>query len=231
MAQKKVAARGVKKKPWAQESTPKARSRMARVLATLKATYPDAHCALNYRNAYELLVATILSAQCTDERVNQVTPVLFARYPTAGALSRARTEEIETIIRSTGFFRAKAQSIVETSQMLVARYGGEVPATLAELTALRGVGRKTANVVLGNAMGIPGLVVDTHVGRLCRRMGFTKEADPEKVEQIMMKLVPREEWTLFSHLLISHGRALCQARKPTCGACPLFGPGDCPQVM
>lgn len=201
---------------------------MKEVLRRLKREYPEAHCALNHRNAFELLCATILSAQCTDARVNLVTPELFRRYPDPQSMARASVGDLEKRIQSTGFFRNKAQSLSQMSQALVRDHGGEVPRTLEELTALRGVGRKTANVVLGNVFGIPGLVVDTHVGRLSRRMGFTRSIDPEKVEQEMMKLVPRDDWTLFSHLLISHGRAVCDARKPRCGECVLSG--LCPKV-
>ncbi|HTL13141.1 MAG TPA: endonuclease III [Bdellovibrionota bacterium] len=204
------------------------KTRMKKVLAILKETYPDAECALHHKNAFELLAATILSAQCTDVMVNRVTPVLFAKYPDARALARAPQEEVEKIIRPTGFFKNKATSLKEMSKGLLERHGGEVPSTLEELTRLRGVGRKTANVVLGNAFGVPGLVVDTHVGRLCRRLGFTREEDPERVEHEMMEWVPKSDWTLFSHLLISHGRAICGARRPLCERCPL---NDlCPKV-
>ena len=192
------------------------------VLKRLKAEYPNARCALNYENAYQLLVATILSAQTTDARVNMVTPALFAKYPTPQHLARARQEDVERIIKSTGFFRTKARNLIAMAQALVANHGGEVPRTMAELTALPGVGRKTANVVLGNAFGInEGVVVDTHVGRLSRRLGFTKHEDPVKVEQDLMKLFPRSEWTLLSHLLIFHGRKVCVARRPRCPECVL----------
>lgn len=196
-------------------------SRMALCLKVLKKTYPDAHCALDYSNPYELLVATVLSAQCTDKRVNMVTPALFARFGAPEKMAKAGLPEVEELIRSTGFFKNKAKSLVELSKDIVTQYQGQVPNTLEALTKLRGVGRKTANVVLGNAYGIPGLVVDTHVGRLCRRLGFTKQTDPEKVESEMMELVPKKDWTLFSHLLISHGRAICDARKPNCESCTL----------
>lgn len=190
------------------------------VLERLKAEYPDAHCELDYRNPFELLCATILSAQCTDVRVNMVTPVLFARYPDADALSTAQQEDVEEIVRTTGFFRAKAKSLIGMATMLVSRYGGEVPRTVAELVPLPGVGRKTANVVLGNAFGInEGIVVDTHVQRLARRLGLTREADPIGIEQALMPLFPRDDWALLSHLLIWHGRRRCFARKPDCGAC------------
>jgi endonuclease-3 len=188
----------------------------------LAAAYPDAHCALDHRNAFELLAATILSAQCTDARVNMVTPSLFARYPTACELADARQEDVEEIIRSTGFFRSKAKSLVGMASALVERHGGEVPRSMEELTALPGVGRKTANVILGNAFGLnEGVVVDTHVARLSHRLGLVTGDDPVKIERKLMKLVPRERWTMLSHLLIEHGRQVCDARKPRCGECVL----------
>jgi endonuclease-3 len=184
----------------------------------LAAAYPDAHCALDHRNAFELLAATILSAQCTDARVNMVTPSLFARYPTARELADARQEDVEEIIRSTGFFRSKAKSLVGMASALVERHGGEVPRSMEELTALPGVGRKTANVILGNAFGLnEGVVVDTHVARLSHRLGLVTGDVPVKIERKLMKLVPRERWTMLSHLLIEHGRQVCDARKPRCG--------------
>lgn len=198
-----------------------AKTRMKKALAILKEEYPDAHCALNHKNPFELLAATMLSAQCTDAMVNRVSPVLFARYPDPKAMAKSSTPELERIIRSTGFYQNKARALQEMSQALLDRHRGEVPKTMEELVRLRGVGRKTANVVLGNAFGIPGLVVDTHVGRLTRRLGFTAEEDPEKVEREMMELVPKSDWTLFSHLLISHGRAICSSRYPRCSECPL----------
>ena len=192
------------------------------VLERLKAEYPDAHCELDYRNPFELLGATILSAQCTDVRVNMVTPALFARYPDAPALSAAKQEDVEEIVRSTGFFRAKAKSLIGMATILVERFGGEAPRTIAELVLLPGVGRKTANVVLGNAFDInEGIVVDTHVQRLVRRLGLTREADPIGIEQALIPLFPREDWALLSHLLIWHGRRRCFARKPQCEACTL----------
>ncbi len=205
-------------------STPleKKKARAAEIVAILKATYPDAHCALAHHSPLELLIATILSAQCTDDRVNQVTPKLFAAYPDAAALAKADIADIEEIIRSTGFFRAKARSILTTAGYLVDRHGGKVPSTMHELTALKGVGRKTANVVLGNAFGIDeGIVVDTHVGRLSRRLGLSRHSDPVKVEKDLMKLIDRTDWTLISHLLIFHGRRRCMARKPDCANCEL----------
>lgn len=192
------------------------------IVAILKSTYPHAHCALVHHNPLELLVATILSAQCTDERVNQVTPQLFAAYPNAEALAHADIADIERIIHSTGFFRAKARSISVTAQYLVERHGGAVPATMTELTALKGVGRKTANVVLGNAFGMnEGIVVDTHVGRLSHRLGLSRHTAPVKIEKDLIKLIDHADWTLFSHLMISHGRQRCLARKPDCENCEL----------
>ena len=201
---------------------PPAKVRAPEILARLKREYPGAHCALDHVNAYQLLCATILSAQCTDARVNMVTPVLFARYPDPVALAAAGQADVEEIIRSTGFFRNKAKNLIAMAQALVADHGGEVPRTMDELRILPGVGRKTANVVLGNAFGInAGITVDTHVGRLSRLLVLTKHEDPEKVEQDLMKLVPRDDWTLVSHLLIFHGRQVCIARRPRCSACVL----------
>lgn len=202
--------------------------RMSAILRVFKKTYPDAECSLTFSSPFQLLMATILSAQCTDERVNKVTPVLFKKFPTPEAMAKAKPKELEEIIRSTGFFVNKAKSILEASKSIVEKHGGKLPQTLDELTALRGVGRKTANVVLGNAFGIPGLVVDTHVGRLSRRMGFTKEEDPVKVEFAMMETVPQKDWTLYSHLLIYHGRARCMARNPDCENCEIRS--LCPKV-
>jgi endonuclease-3 len=175
-----------------------------------------------YQDPFQLLVATILSAQTTDVRVNMVTPALFARYPTAASLARAKVGDVEKLISSVGFYRTKAKNLVGMAQRLVAEHGGEVPRTMAELQALPGVGRKTANVVLGNAFGInEGIAVDTHVGRLSLRLGLTRHTDPVKIEQDLMRLIPREDWTLFSHLLIFHGRQICIARKPKCNECVL----------
>ena len=207
---------------------PPAPSRVAALLAGLRAAYPDARCELDFRSPLHLLIATILSAQCTDERVNQVTPKLFARYPDARSLAGADPHELETIIRSTGFYRMKAKAILSCCADIVGKHGGEVPRTLESLTALRGVGRKTANVVLGNAYGIPGLVVDTHVTRLANRFGLTRERDAVKIEFALMPLVPRGDWTLFSHWLILHGRRVCNARKPNCSGCPVAA--HCPRV-
>jgi endonuclease-3 len=176
----------------------------------------------------QLLVATILSAQCTDARVNLVTPALFAKYPDAKAFAEAAPKELEAAIQSTGFFRNKARSILACTRSLVERHNGEVPGTLEELVQLAGVGRKTANVILGNAFDVPGITVDTHVGRLSRRLGLTTETDPEKVERDLMRLVPKKEWTMFSHRLIFHGRQVCHSRKPNCDGCPLAK--ACPRV-
>jgi endonuclease-3 len=188
----------------------------------LLALYPDAHCELDFGTPFQLLVATILSAQCTDKRVNMVTPVLFSRYPTVESLARAKQEEVEEIIKSTGFFRNKAKSIIAMAGALVDRHGGEVPSTLETLVTLPGVGRKTANVILGNAFDInEGVVVDTHVGRLAGRLGLTSQTDPVKVEQELMGLFPRERWTMLAHLLIFHGRRVCDAKNPRCEQCSL----------
>ena len=200
------------------------------LLDRLLERYPDAHCALDFTNAFELLCATILSAQCTDKRVNMVTPALFARYPDAAALAAARTEELEELIRSTGFFRSKAKSLIGMAQGLVERHGGQVPADMASLVVLPGVGRKTANVILGNAFGRnDGIVVDTHVTRLSNRLGLTTESDAVKIEQALLPLFPTERWTMLSHLLIDHGRQVCDARKPRCGDCLLAD--VCPSAL
>jgi endonuclease-3 len=188
----------------------------------LRKEYPDAHCELDYRSPLELAVATILSAQCTDKRVNMVTPALFSRYPTAAALAAADSSEVEELIKSTGFFRNKARSIVGMAQTVVAKHGGELPRTMDELFALPGIGRKTANVILGNAFGInAGVVVDTHVARLSKRLGLTRETDPVKIELALMPLFPKTSWALLSHLLIWHGRRVCDAKKPRCADCVL----------
>jgi endonuclease III len=193
------------------------------VVGELARLYPDAVCALQYRNPLELLVATILSAQCTDRRVNMVTPALFARYPDAEAFATAKLRELQKYIQSTGFFRNKARNIVACCKQIVALHGGQVPATIEELTQLRGIGRKTANVILGNAFDVPGIPVDTHVGRLSQRMGLTVEADPVKIERDLNRLIPQEEWTMFGHRMIYHGRQVCHARKPLCEQCTLSG--------
>jgi endonuclease-3 len=205
--------------------------RARRINRELALLYPDAHCELNFTSPLELLVATILSAQTTDKRVNLVTPVLFARYRTAADYAAADRAEMEKIIQSTGFFRAKTSSLTGVGQALCDRYGGEVPGKLADLVTLPGVGRKTANVVLGNAFGVPGITVDTHFSRLARRFGWTTQTDPDKIEKEAGALIPRSEWTILSHRLIWHGRRVCHARRPACGACgiarlcPSYGEG------
>ena len=198
------------------------RRRLARrIVAVLGEAYPDAHCELDFTSPLELLVATVLSAQCTDQRVNTVTPALFARYPTAADYAAASLAELEGIIAPTGFFRQKASTLQRIGQQLCDRYGGEVPGRLDDLVTLPGVGRKTANVVLGDAFGVPGITVDTHLGRLARRFGWTVQDDPEKVEADLQDLFARKDWTLMSHRVIWHGRRRCHARRPACGACPV----------
>ena len=202
--------------------TPLALKRRARRIdRVLAETYPDAKAELDFENPFQLLVVTVLSAQTTDKRVNAVSPSLFARYPDAAALAGADREELEQIIQPTGFFRNKATSLLKLAHALVERYDGEVPGDLDELVTLPGVGRKTANVVLGNAFGVPGITVDTHFGRLARRLGWTQETDPVKVEHAVGKLFDKRDWTMLSHHLIWHGRRICHARKPACGACPV----------
>ncbi|HUQ47242.1 MAG TPA: endonuclease III [Gemmatimonadaceae bacterium] len=192
------------------------------ILQRLKAEYPDAHCELDFGSPLQLLIATILSAQCTDKRVNMVTPQLFSTYPDAESMSAAKSENLEELIKSTGFFRNKTKSLLGMSAAVAGRHGGSVPSTMEELVRLPGVGRKTANVVLGNAFGInEGVVVDTHVGRLAVRLGLTDETDPVKVEQVLMTLFPQDDWALLSHLFIFHGRRVCIARSPKCGECVL----------
>jgi len=201
-------------------------SRVRAVIRTLARLYPDAKTALHFQNPYELLVATVLSAQCTDERVNQVTPAFFARFPDATALARGSAEEIERLIYPTGFFRNKTRSLRAAGVAMVERHAGQVPGTLDDLVALPGIGRKTANVILGNAFGIPGITVDTHVARLSQRLGWSRETDPVKIERDLMALIPRAEWTSLSLRLIEHGRRICVARKPRCPECALLS--DCP---
>lgn len=205
------------------ESKPKKAQRTEEILQRLKEEYPDACCALEHRSPLQLLVATILSAQCTDKRVNMVTPALFERFPDAAAFAAADMVELEEMIRSTGFYRNKAKSLQGLGQGLQSDHEGEVPATMKELSSLPGVGRKTANVVLGNAFGIDeGVVVDTHVGRLSNRLGLTEQSNPVKIESDLMALVPQHDWTIWAHLLIFHGRQVCKARKPACADCVLF---------
>lgn len=203
------------------------RANARQTLDVLEDLYPEAECALVHRNPYELLVATILSAQCTDVRVNAVTPALFARFPTPARLAEAKIQELEEVIKSTGFFRNKARNLVACAAAIVEEHGGKVPADMERLVALPGVGRKTANVVLGNAFDIAGMVVDTHVKRLAYRLGWSRQTDPVKVEKDLMKLLPAERWTRASHLLIHHGRALCKAPTPLCSSCPLLD--TCPR--
>lgn len=216
---------------WAGESHTSLVRRARKINRELGALYPDAHCELDFANPLELLVATILSAQCTDKRVNMVTPIVFAKYPDAAAYAAADREELEDIIRSTGFFRAKTQSIISLGHELCTRFDGRVPARLKDLVTLPGVGRKTANVVLGNAFAVPGITVDTHFGRLARRFGWTTATEPDKVEAEVGALFPKKDWTMLSHRLIWHGRRRCHARKPACGACaiarlcPSYGEG------
>ncbi|MEW6381289.1 MAG: endonuclease III [bacterium] len=195
--------------------------RISEIISILKSTYPEAKTALRFSSPLELLISTILSAQCTDERVNKVTRTLFAKYPSAKAYARADLAELEEDIRPTGFFHNKARNIKACCEHLEEKFQGEVPNRLEDLTQLPGVGRKTANVVLGNAFNIPGLVVDTHVKRVAGRLGLTSQKDPDKIEQELMSIIPREEWIQFSHLLIFHGRAICKAPKPSCPICPV----------
>ncbi|MDA0660469.1 MAG: endonuclease III [Planctomycetota bacterium] len=210
-------------------STASRQRHASQVRRLLKKHYPDAACALEYDSPFQLLIATILSAQCTDKRVNQVTRPLFDQYPTAQELAKLSVRRLEIMVQSTGFFRNKARNIQACCRMLNSHYGGQVPQTLEQLTQLAGVGRKTANVVLGTAFGIPsGVVVDTHVGRLSRRLGLTSEKDPIKVETDLMSVLPRKEWIAFSHRMIHHGRSFCQARKPQCESCPLLS--ICPRI-
>ena len=215
------------RRPRERETAAERAARARRVARALADAYPDAWCALRHDDAWQLLVATILSAQCTDERVNMVTPVLFARYPTPSALAAATTPDLEALIRSTGFFRQKTKSLRTVAAAIAAR-GGAVPRTMDELVALGGVGRKTANVVLGTVYGIPAIMVDTHVRRLANRLGLSREDDPVKIESDLQALLPPSEWTHFSHRLIHHGRRICTARAPRCSECPLLG--LCPQI-
>lgn len=224
---KKPAKRPAKRAGFGRESKAARAKRTHEIIARLKKQYPDAHCSLDHRNPFELLVATILSAQCTDERVNMTTPALFKRYPDAESLAAADTTELEGMIKSTGFFRNKAKSLLGMANALVDSHDGSVPAEMDALVDLPGVGRKTANVVLGNAFDInEGIVVDTHVTRLSNRLGLTKSTDAVVIEQDLIPLVPREDWTVFSHLLIYHGRAVCKAPTPRhddcvlCDICP-----------
>ncbi len=204
------------------EALTEKKARTRRIITRLKRAYPDAQCSLSHANPYQLMISTILSAQCTDERVNMVTPELFARFPTPEKMAAAPIEEIEEMIRSTGFYRNKAKSIKNNAIMLLADFGGEIPRTLAELVKLPGVGRKTASVVLGAGFGLAeGVVVDTHVVRISRLLGLTENKTPEKIERDLIELLPKKDWILWTHLIIDHGRAICIARRPQCAECPL----------
>ncbi|AEW95241.1 MULTISPECIES: endonuclease III [Streptomycetaceae] len=221
-AKQAPAAKGPAKKPAAKAESRTALVRRARrINRELAEFYPYVHPELDFENPFQLLVATVLSAQTTDLRVNMTTPALFARYPTPEEMAAADPQELEEIVRPTGFFRAKARSLLGLSAALRDRFGGEVPGRLEDLVTLPGVGRKTANVVLGNAFGVPGITVDTHFGRLARRFGWTTSEDPEKIEEEVGSLFPKSEWTMLSHRLIFHGRRVCHSRKPACGACPI----------
>jgi len=213
-------------KRWSSETQVGLVRRARRMNRTLAQAFPGAHCELDFTSPLELTVATILSAQSTDKRVNLTTPAVFTRYPTAVAYAQADRAELEELIHPTGFFRNKASSLIGLGQALIERFNGEVPATMAELVTLPGVGRKTANVILGNAFGVPGITVDTHFGRLVRRWRWTAEEDPVKVEHAVGELIERREWTMLSHRVIFHGRRVCHARKPACGVCLLAK--DCP---
>ncbi len=204
-----------------EESTLALTRRARKMYRTLGIRYPDAHCELDFTTPFELLVATVLSAQTTDVRVNSITPTLFGQFPDATRLAAADREVVEAMVKPTGFFRAKTNSILKLAATLVENFDGEVPGRLADLVTLPGVGRKTANVVLGNAFGVPGITVDTHFGRMVRRFGWTTLEDPVKVEHAIGGLIPKKEWTQLSHVLIFHGRRICHARKPACGVCPV----------
>lgn len=210
-----------RRKPAPAEGAALLARRAHRIAALLAAEYPDARCALDHRGPFELLVATILAAQCTDERVNKVTPALFARYPDARAMAGAEIADLEALVRSTGFFRAKAKSIRAASEDLVRRFPGAFPSRMEDLVSLPGVGRKTANVVLGTCFGVPAIIVDTHVRRVSQRLGLAASADPDVIERELQALLPEDAWTLFSHRLTFHGRRRCHARTPECEACTL----------
>ncbi len=212
----------------ASESTRELRQRARRIANRLARLYPQARISLDFETPWQCLVATILSAQCTDERVNKVTPALFARYPDAAATAAADPADLERMIATTGFFREKTKSIKAAARDIVDRFGGRVPDTMEELLTLRGVGRKTANVVLGHVHGKPGMVVDTHVQRVSTRLGLTSHSDPDKIERDLCELIPEKEWTAFSMRLILHGRRVCTARRPTCTSCALYP--DCPRI-
>lgn len=200
------------------------KKKLGELTSVLRKAYPDAGCSLDHKDPFQLLIATILSAQCTDERVNRVTPELFKKYPGPAEMAGARVSDLEKLVRSTGFYKNKALSLKEASRALAANFGGKVPRTMEELLTLRGVARKTANVVLGSAFGVAaGVVVDTHVKRLAFRLGLTGETDPVKIEQDLMKALPKKDWIWFAHALVLHGRAVCGARKPLCEKCPAAG--------
>ncbi len=194
---------------------------MKKIIRKLKKAYPDSRCSLHFKSPFQLLVSTVLSAQCTDARVNQVTPGLFAKFPTAEAMNRAKSAQIEKLIHSTGFYKNKTKALKSLSRDLIEKFDGEFPSTLDQLISLRGVGRKTANVVLGTAFGVPGMVVDTHVMRISRRMGFTQKKDAVKIEFGLMEIVPKKDWVAYTHLIIDHGRAVCTARRAGCEGCVL----------
>ena len=216
----KTVARRVKHASRKARRVAPAAERAPEIYGRLSSAYPDATCALDHANPFELLAATILSAQCTDKRVNMVTPALFTKYPDAASMSVANPAELEDIVRSTGFFRNKTKSLLGMATAVAEQHGGEVPASMEQLVKLPGVGRKTANVVLGNAFGRDeGVVVDTHVSRLSNRLGLSRENDPVKIEQDLMRLFPRTQWTMLAHLLISHGRTICDAKRPLCDRC------------
>lgn len=225
--QTKPKARGAGYAP--AKSSPKTKRRALVIVDALKREFPDARCGLNFSNPLELLVATILAAQCTDARVNLVTETLFETYRSAEDYLDAPDEELQAAIHSTGFFRNKTKSIKNACRSIVENFGGEVPSTMEELLSLSGVGRKTANCLLGNVFGVPGIVVDTHMLRLSRRMGFTEQTHPDRVEFDLMEIVPRDDWTLFSHLITEHGRKWCSARKPLCDECPVAE--ECPKLL
>lgn len=209
------------RKPTRPRSLKARREQAQKIINRLAELYPNSHCALEHRNAFELLVATVLSAQTTDARVNSVTPNLFTTFPNPETMAKAPLEVLEDILHPLGFYRAKARSLNGLANGLMERFGGEVPGTLEELITLPGVGRKTANVVLGNAFGVPGITVDTHVGRLSRRWAWTRETDPVKAEMDLAKILPHSEWTIICHRVIDHGRRVCHSRKPACEACPM----------
>lgn len=223
----KAAGAAKKNAPGAEVKRP-SRAFVRKVLDFFDQYYPEARCSLEFNTPFQLLAATILSAQCTDERVNRTTGPLFERYPDPAAMAQAQPEELEGIIRPCGFFHNKSKSLIAAGQKIMDKFGGQVPGKLEDLVTIPGVGRKTANVVLGNAFGVPGLTVDTHLGRVSRRLGLSSNLDPEKVEADLAQIIPQAKWTIFSHQAIYHGRALCRARGPLCGQCPLLS--VCPRI-